>query len=103
MTEARVNQTNELLKFKWGVARLIMESETPPLVLPFYHHGLADIMPLGTMVPRIGGKLSVRFGNVIDFANDKINNHGLDEIQNRIRITRFLQGHIQGLKDTNKI
>ncbi|KAI8806255.1 hypothetical protein BJ742DRAFT_680242, partial [Cladochytrium replicatum] len=32
-----VVQEPPLHQFRWGIARLIMESETPPLVLPFWH------------------------------------------------------------------
>ncbi|KAI9502147.1 tafazzin exon 5 and exon 9 deleted variant long form, partial [Coemansia spiralis] len=32
--EAKVNQENELLRFKWGVSRMIMEAERTPIVIP---------------------------------------------------------------------
>lgn len=37
--EARVNQTDAMIRFKWGVGRIIMESETCPLVIPVWHAG----------------------------------------------------------------
>lgn len=37
----RVNEfPPELLPFKWGVARLIMDAREPPVVLPIYHEGI---------------------------------------------------------------
>jgi monolysocardiolipin acyltransferase len=37
--EGRVNVDKDLLRFKWGVARIIMEAKTPPKILPVYHDG----------------------------------------------------------------
>ncbi|KAI8143477.1 acyltransferase-domain-containing protein, partial [Fennellomyces sp. T-0311] len=32
--EARVNQTTSMIRFKWGVGRIIMESDRCPIVIP---------------------------------------------------------------------
>jgi monolysocardiolipin acyltransferase len=45
--EGKVNQSGELLRFKWGVGKLLCESEVTPLILPVYHHGMSGIMPEG--------------------------------------------------------
>ena len=50
--------------FKLGVGRLI--AEAAPLVLPFYHYGMQNVMPIGSHVPRIGKTVNVRFAEAID-------------------------------------
>jgi monolysocardiolipin acyltransferase len=57
---AKVNQTGELARFKWGVGRLILDCKQPPLVLPFYHSGMVDIKPADRIFPRIGKSLTLR-------------------------------------------
>lgn len=37
--EGRVNEKKENIRYKWGVARLIMDLKVPPIVLPIYHRG----------------------------------------------------------------
>ncbi|KAI7860353.1 acyltransferase-domain-containing protein [Circinella umbellata] len=37
--EARVNQTTSMIRFKWGVGRIIMESDRCPIVIPVWHNG----------------------------------------------------------------
>eukprot|EP01133_Synstelium_polycarpum_P001016 gene1016-1156_t len=44
--EGKVNQSKQLLYFKWGVGRLIAESKVSPIILPIYHKGLEQAMPL---------------------------------------------------------
>ncbi|ORX67053.1 hypothetical protein DL89DRAFT_259590 [Linderina pennispora] len=36
--EGKVNQDDSLLRLKWGVGRLIMESDRVPIVVPMFHH-----------------------------------------------------------------
>ncbi|KAI9595051.1 acyltransferase-domain-containing protein [Syncephalis fuscata] len=65
--EARVNQLSEMIRFKWGVARLIMECKTLPIVLPLWHQGMANIMPLNSKIPlpRLGKRLVLAIGDPI--------------------------------------
>ncbi|KAJ2784427.1 Lyso-phosphatidylcholine acyltransferase [Coemansia javaensis] len=71
--EARVNQGPALLRFKWGVGRLIMEAERTPVVIPMFFRGTRATMPLGqrVLVPRprpLAGELRIRVGDPIDFS-----------------------------------
>ncbi|CDH56966.1 tafazzin homolog [Lichtheimia corymbifera JMRC:FSU:9682] len=36
--EARVNQSDAMIRFKWGVGRIVMESERCPIVIPVWHN-----------------------------------------------------------------
>ncbi|KAJ1941452.1 Lyso-phosphatidylcholine acyltransferase [Linderina macrospora] len=49
--EGKVNQDDHLIRLKWGVGRLIMESDRVPIVVPMFHHGMKEVMPLRQKVP----------------------------------------------------
>lgn len=48
--EGRVNQPgidpNQLLRFKWGVSRIILEASQAPIILPIYLQGKPSHLPL---------------------------------------------------------
>ncbi|KAF1808582.1 tafazzin, partial [Eremomyces bilateralis CBS 781.70] len=66
--EGRIHQHPDraLRYFKWGVARLILESEPCPDVVPIFVEGFEAVMPEGRgwprWMPRGGKKLRVVFG-----------------------------------------
>ena len=47
--------------FKLGIGRLIDEAH--PIALPFYHHGMQSVLPVGSSRPRAGQRVQLRFGN----------------------------------------
>ena len=56
---------------KAGLAQLVQRSN--PLLLGFHHRGMHAVAPIGSWVPRIGQRVSVRFGELRDsapFASD---------------------------------
>jgi monolysocardiolipin acyltransferase len=50
--------------FRPGIGRLIAEAR--PIALPFYHHGMHQILPVGARLPRRGKTVRVVFGAPID-------------------------------------
>ena len=56
--------------FKWGVARLILESDPAPDLLPIFIDGTQHIMAEDRkwprFLPRIGAKVKVVFGPLVD-------------------------------------
>jgi monolysocardiolipin acyltransferase len=56
--------------FKWGVARLILEAEPCPDVLPMWIDGLQEVMSERRTwprpIPRPGKDVSVTFGDLVD-------------------------------------
>ncbi|KAF2674273.1 hypothetical protein BT63DRAFT_6273 [Microthyrium microscopicum] len=70
--EGRVHQHPEhrLRYFKWGVARLILETEPCPDVVPIFLEGIKDIMaldrPSPKWLPRIFKSVSITFGARVD-------------------------------------
>ncbi|KAG6833849.1 hypothetical protein H0H87_011783 [Tephrocybe sp. NHM501043] len=59
-----------LSRFKWGVGRILMETSTPPVIIPMWLTGFDQLMPEGRSfpfkyLPRYGAQLSVTFGSPI--------------------------------------
>ncbi|KAL3516032.1 hypothetical protein ACH5RR_022934 [Cinchona calisaya] len=63
---------------KRGIGRLILDADNLPIVLPFVHTGMQEVMPIGAKLPRIGKTVAVLVGDPIDF-DDILN---LEENQN---------------------
>ncbi|PCH34660.1 acyltransferase-domain-containing protein [Wolfiporia cocos MD-104 SS10] len=73
--EGKVNQPvlepARLLRFKWGVGRILMEADTPPTIIPMWLTGFDQLMPENRATPwkffpRPRVALSVTFGRPID-------------------------------------
>jgi len=45
---------------KIGIGKLIYEAR--PLLMPFYHYGMHEILPIGSMFPKRGKKVHLKFG-----------------------------------------
>ncbi|KAG9044394.1 hypothetical protein FS837_008219 [Tulasnella sp. UAMH 9824] len=69
--EGKVNQVKlqpgrGLLRFKWGVAHMMLRAKVPPKVIPIYLEGFDDVMPenrgFPKFLPRLGSKIRVTFG-----------------------------------------
>lgn len=59
--------TKEPLRLKWGVARMIYEAPTLPIVIPIWHIGMDDILPnTEPYIPRFGKKVTCNYGKPID-------------------------------------
>lgn len=66
--EGKVNMSLERMRLKWGVGRLVYESPVCPIVLPFYHIGMDDILPnRKPYIPRVGKLVTVVVGEPMDF------------------------------------
>ena len=50
--------------FKAGIGRLMAEAR--PLVLPWYHYGMHEVLPVGAKLPRRGHTVRVVFGEPLD-------------------------------------
>mmetsp|Transcript_725 Transcript_725/g.1686 ORF Transcript_725/g.1686 Transcript_725/m.1686 type:complete len:265 (-) Transcript_725:97-891(-) len=64
--EGKLSKTGKLAKMKWGSAKILCETENDPVILPFYHTGLREILPIGSVVPRVGKKNTVVVGDPVD-------------------------------------
>ncbi|CAD6235090.1 unnamed protein product [Miscanthus lutarioriparius] len=59
---------------KRGVGRLVMDADSLPVVIPFVHTGMQDIMPVGKRIPRAGKRVIVVVGDPISFDDLLIDN-----------------------------
>lgn len=70
--EGRIHQhpAKTLRYFKWGVSRLILESEPLPEIIPVFIEGNQEVMHESRewprFVPRAGKKIRVAFGEAVD-------------------------------------
>ncbi|KAL5013298.1 hypothetical protein ScPMuIL_007568 [Solemya velum] len=71
--EGKVNLGKEDLRLKWGVGRLISDCKKIPLVLPFWHFGMDDILPnRSPYIPKIMKHVTVLIGEPLDFREDLV-------------------------------
>ncbi|KAI0739631.1 acyltransferase-domain-containing protein [Daedaleopsis nitida] len=77
--EGKVNQyssevghpnAGRLLRFKWGIGRIMMEAQKPPVIIPMWLTGFDKLMPEGRpfpckYLPKRDAKLSITFGKPI--------------------------------------
>lgn len=61
---------------KRGVGRFVMDADSLPVVIPFVHTGMQDIMPVGKRIPRAGKRVIVVVGDPINFDDLLIDNCG---------------------------
>jgi monolysocardiolipin acyltransferase len=65
--EGCINESNlELIRFRWGIGRLVLETKTAPVILPIWHDGFQKLKPLNQMKIIPGHSLTVVFGDPID-------------------------------------
>ncbi|PLW06635.1 hypothetical protein PCASD_24149 [Puccinia coronata f. sp. avenae] len=99
--EGRVNQSaldpsqpaQELLRFKWGISRLVLESTHEPIIVPIWLKGFDHVMPEGRrapwkMMPRLNQRLAVTISGPI---NNPSVSHSSDDAmsQNQLHIRDF--------------
>lgn len=57
----------EFLRLKWGVGRLIADSNVCPIVIPFWHIGMDNVLPnIEPYRPKIGKIVTLNVGSPID-------------------------------------
>jgi len=77
--EGRVNQAvlhgsqpaQDLLRFKWGVSRLVLEAKLEPIILPIWLTGFDQVMPEGRrppfhFLPRLNQSVAIKISNPIN-------------------------------------
>lgn len=115
--EGRVHQdpSGELLRFKWGVGRLVADPDVTPLVLPIFIEGTKAILDEKRKNRRIpsslyGTDVIIRIGEPIDFseyvarAKEEAKKKGegnVDRIATYKDITSIIQTSIEKLRDSN--
>lgn len=86
--EGRIHFNGKLGPFRWGLGKLICDARRnndgrDPIILPFYHSGMGDVMPMHSVIPRVGAKVSVTIGHPIEVSDItcRCNQPGQDQQQ----------------------
>ncbi|KAH7053734.1 acyltransferase-domain-containing protein [Linnemannia elongata] len=117
--EGKINQTDHLIRLKWGVGRILMEYGGPtiaeggkpmnevemPIVVPIYHLGMEDILRLypnndSPIFPKLGMPLTIVFGEPIEFGSlmQEYKEGRIDEVEARVRMTERVFDALEELK-----
>ena len=68
--EGRVRQDGQMNKLKSGLAHLLCGiADANPIVLPFHHRGMENVLRVKTAVPHVGNKIHVIVGQPIEMAD----------------------------------
>jgi monolysocardiolipin acyltransferase len=68
--EGRVRQDGRMNPLKLGLAHVLCGvADASPIVLPFHHRGMEDVLRVKTVVPRVGNHVHVIIGEPIDMAD----------------------------------
>ncbi|OWF48313.1 tafazzin-like [Mizuhopecten yessoensis] len=101
--EARVNQTQELIRYKWGVGRMITEAKELPVVVPFFHLGMDSVSPNEgrfKYFPRICKKVTMVIGDAINFSDIVSQKDKLSPVEYRKKVTDLIQEKMAELQVT---
>lgn len=100
--EGKINDQKLNLRLKWGVGRLIADAQQTPIVLPFYHFGMDDILPNKTPYrPLINKKLTIVVGKPMYFDDLVVEMKRIHKSPAEIRksITDIIQEEYYKLKE----
>jgi monolysocardiolipin acyltransferase len=68
--EGKVRQDGRMNKLKSGLAHVLCGiADAQPVVLPFHHRGMEEVLRVKTFVPHVGKRVSVLVGQPIELAD----------------------------------
>ena len=71
-----------LYRGRTGIARLALLAEVP--IIPVGCIGTAEVQPIGTLVPKLGKRATIRFGKPMDFKGQSMDSSSLRAITDEV-------------------
>lgn len=104
--EGAINMNDAIKRLKWGVGRLIAEAQVTPIVVPFWHEGMDDVLPnQSPYIPRIMQRVTVLIGEPMEFTDtvEEYRKAKKTAMEARKQITDQIQERFQELKEETRL